>query len=92
MFIVVNVHFQLKKKKKEVMLPPEYTKWKKVFEKKASERFPERRPWDLFFFFFFFLKMKGTFTSMNIQSTLQSTSRRDVLAGFVDDYLIKCTQ
>ena len=28
------------------MLPPEYTKWKKVFEKKASERFPERRPWD----------------------------------------------
>jgi hypothetical protein len=30
----------------EVMLPPEYTKWKKVFEKKASERFPERRPWD----------------------------------------------
>ena len=27
-------------------LPPEYTPWKDVFEKKASERFPESRSWD----------------------------------------------
>ena len=30
----------------EVVLPPEYNSWKKVFEKEASERFPERCPWD----------------------------------------------
>ena len=30
----------------EVMLPPEYNSWKKVFKKEASERFPEHRPWD----------------------------------------------
>ena len=28
------------------MLPPEYTTWKKVFEKEAYKRFPERHPWD----------------------------------------------
>ena len=28
----------------EVMLPPEYNSWKKVFEKEASERFPEHHP------------------------------------------------
>ena len=28
------------------MLPPEYTTWKKVFMKEASERFPECCPWD----------------------------------------------
>ena len=28
------------------MLPPEYNSWKKVFEKEASERFPECHPWD----------------------------------------------
>ena len=27
-------------------LPPEYEPWKDVFEKKASERFPESRSWD----------------------------------------------
>ena len=27
-------------------LPPEYTEWKEVFEKRASERFPGNRPWD----------------------------------------------
>ena len=27
-------------------LPPEYSAWKDVFEKKASERFPESRSWD----------------------------------------------
>jgi len=33
--------------KEEVhMLPPEYSAYKKVFEKKASERFPESRSWD----------------------------------------------
>ena len=30
----------------EVVLPPEYNSWKKVFEKEASERFPEHCPWD----------------------------------------------
>ena len=29
----------------EMMLPPEYTTWTKVFKKEASERFPEC-PWD----------------------------------------------
>jgi hypothetical protein len=29
-----------------IMLPPEYNPWKDVFEKKASERFPESRSWD----------------------------------------------
>ena len=28
------------------MLRPEYEPWKDVFEKKASERFPESRSWD----------------------------------------------
>src|SRR6266576_18889 len=28
------------------VLPPEYTAYKEVFEKKASERFPESRSWD----------------------------------------------
>ena len=31
---------------KEVVLPPEYLEWKEIFEKQASERFPERRSWD----------------------------------------------
>ena len=30
----------------EEMVPPEYMKYGKVFEKAASERFPEPRPWD----------------------------------------------
>ena len=30
----------------ESTLPTAYKPWKKVFEQKASERFPERRPWD----------------------------------------------
>ena len=30
----------------ESTLPTAYRPWKKVFEQKASERFPERCPWD----------------------------------------------
>jgi hypothetical protein len=35
--------------KKDVKLevPPEFAKWKTVFEKKESDRLPEHRPWDL---------------------------------------------
>jgi hypothetical protein len=34
------------KPKQEILLPPEYKDYVSVFEKKASERFPDWRPWD----------------------------------------------
>jgi hypothetical protein len=34
------------KKTLEEMIPPEYLEYRSVFEKAASERFPESRPWD----------------------------------------------
>src|SRR5258705_5447069 len=34
------------KNEEKTQLPPEYTEWNKVFEKTASERFPECRTWD----------------------------------------------
>ncbi len=39
-------HKYQSQKEKVHMLPPEYSAYKKVFEKKASERFPESRSWD----------------------------------------------
>ena len=35
-----------RKPEEEVRLPPEYVEYSSVFEKEASERFPERRHWD----------------------------------------------
>jgi hypothetical protein len=34
------------KPEQEILLPPEYKDYASVFEKKASEHFPDRRPWD----------------------------------------------
>ena len=34
------------KPEEEVKLPPEYVEYSSVFEKEASEHFPERRHWD----------------------------------------------
>src|SRR6266576_3814410 len=39
-------HKYQSQKEKVHTLPPEYSAYKKVFEKKASERFPESRSWD----------------------------------------------
>jgi hypothetical protein len=33
-------------KQEESMLPTRYLPWKEVFEQKAAERFPGKRPWD----------------------------------------------
>ena len=30
----------------ESILPTQYLPWKEVFEQKAAERFPSKRPWD----------------------------------------------
>jgi hypothetical protein len=34
------------KPEQEILLPPEYKDYASVFEKKASEHFPDQRPWD----------------------------------------------
>jgi hypothetical protein len=34
------------KPEQEILLPPEYKDYTSVFEKEASEHFPDRRPWD----------------------------------------------
>jgi hypothetical protein len=33
-------------KQEESILPTQYLPWKEVFEQKAAERFPGKRPWD----------------------------------------------
>jgi len=43
---ILNYYVRGAEKSLEEMVPRRFRRWMKVFEKKASERMPRRKPWD----------------------------------------------
>jgi len=43
---ILNYYVRRAEKSLEEMVPRRFRRWMKVFEKKASERMPRRKPWD----------------------------------------------
>ncbi len=68
---------------KKAKLPPEYDKWRKVFDKQTSERFPISRPWD------HAIKLKDRFIPKRSKIYLLSTDEDELMNKWVDEQLKK---
>jgi hypothetical protein len=64
-------------------LPPEYNQWKDIFEKKASEQFPESRSWD------HQIELNETFVPKRGKLYLLSLKQQNTLDEWIKEHLEK---
>ena len=70
-------------KKTKTELPKEYEEYKTVFEKKASERFPVKKPWD------HAIDLKPDFVSKDCKIYPMSPREQEKLDEFINENLCK---
>jgi len=73
----------IEKKSFEELVPEEYREYRSVFEKTASERFPESRPWD------HRIDLKPDFVPKKAKTYLLSVEEEKEMNKFIDDNLRK---
>ena len=71
------------KKSLEELIPEQYRKFQKVFEKAASERFPDERPWD------HAIDIKPDFVPKDCKVYPLTPTKQSKLDGFLDENLKK---
>jgi len=72
-----------KEKIVEELVPRRFWKWKKVLEKKESERIPTRKPWD------YMIKLKKGFMLRKEKLYLLSREKKEKIQAFVENQLQK---
>jgi len=70
-------------KKTKTELPKKYKEYKTVFEKKASERFPVKKPWD------HTIDLKPDFVSKDCKIYPMSPGEQEKLDKFINENLCK---